>query len=101
MIDDHFDALADEQRREVLLAILEQNPRDDRSVTAAVRMNEERTRTTELHHVHLPKLEDYGLIDWDRERHEIVKGPLFDQIRPLLVLLEENQEQLVGSLRTE
>lgn len=101
MIDDHFDALADEQRREVLLAILERNPRDDRSVTTAVRTDAERARTTELHHVHLPKLEDYGLIDWDRERHEIVKGPLFDQIRPLLVLLDENRDELVGSPPTE
>lgn len=101
MIDDHFDALADEQRREVLLAILDKNPRDDRSVTTAVRTDEERTRSPELHHVHLPKLEDYGLIDWDRERHEITKGPLFDQIRPLLVLLEENRDELVGSLPTE
>jgi len=101
MIDDHFDALSDGQRREVLLAILDQNPRDDRSVTTAVRTDEGRTYTTELHHIHLPKLEDYGLIDWDRERHEITKGPLFDQIRPLLVLLEENRDELAGSLSTE
>jgi len=101
MIDDHFDALADEQRREVLLAILDKNPRDDRSVTTTVRANEERSRATKLHHVHLPKLEEYGLIDWNRGRHEITKGPLFDQIRPLLVFLEENQDELVGSLPTE
>lgn len=101
MNDDHFDALADEQRREVLLAILDHNPRDDRSVTATVRANEERARATELHHVHLPKLKEYGLINWDRERHEVTKGPLFDQIRPLLVLLEENQDELVESLPAE
>lgn len=95
MIDDHFDALADEQRREVLFSVLDQNPRDDRSVTADVRADDARPATTELQHVHLPKLEDYGLIDWDRESHEITKGPLFYQIRPLLVLLEENRD-LVG-----
>lgn len=78
MIDDHFDALADEQRREVLLAVLDKNPRDDRSVTTAARTAGSE-RQTELHQVHLPKLEDYGLIDWNRERHEITKGPLFDR----------------------
>ena len=101
MIDEHFEALADEQRREVLLTILERNPQDDRTVTAAVRAEGARTATTELHHAHLPKLEDYGLIEWDRGRNEITKGPLFHQIRPLLVLLEENRDQLAEAPPTE
>ncbi len=53
----------------------------------------------EMKHVHLPKLEAYGFIDWDRETHEVTKGPKFEEIRPLIELLEEHQEALPAGWR--
>ncbi|MGA9401220.1 hypothetical protein [Haladaptatus sp.] len=47
-----------------------------------------------MQHVHLPKLEDYGYIDWNRISEQVTKGPQFDEIKPLLTLLVENQEIL-------
>ncbi|WP_254544885.1 transcriptional regulator [Halomarina pelagica] len=47
-----------------------------------------------LNAVHLPKLADYGFIEWDRNTHEVMKGPKFDEIRPLLELLEAHEDKL-------
>ncbi|GAA5064720.1 hypothetical protein ACFFQF_17260 [Haladaptatus pallidirubidus] len=42
-----------------------------------------------LHHVHLPRLEDHGIIVWNREAEAVTKGPQFDEIEPLLEVLTE------------
>lgn len=36
------------------------------------------------HHVHLPKLVEYGHIEWNHDTHVTTKGPKFDDVRPLL-----------------
>ncbi|MFC4989700.1 helix-turn-helix domain-containing protein [Saliphagus infecundisoli] len=38
----------------------------------------------ELYHIHLPKLADHGLIEWDQEDRTIEKGDQFEEARPLL-----------------
>lgn len=48
----------------------------------------------ELKHTHLPKLADAGYIEWDRETGRISKGPNFDEIEPLLELLENHADEL-------
>ncbi|MEF8806659.1 DUF7344 domain-containing protein [Natronomonas sp.] len=47
-----------------------------------------------LRHTHLPKLEDTGYIEWDRETGEISKGPRFEEIVPLLELIETHADEL-------
>lgn len=47
-----------------------------------------------LVHNHLPKLEEAGYIKWDRESGTIEKGPEFDEIEPLLELIEEHSDEL-------
>lgn len=90
--DDALDALAHAQRRKLLVALLEHNPQDDSPVVLSDTDAVERLVT--MNHVHLPKLEAYGFIEWHEESHEIVKGPNFDEIRPLLELLVENEDEL-------
>lgn len=46
----------------------------------------------ELYHVHFPKLEDSGFIDWDRDRDRITHGPRFEELYPFLDLLEDADE---------
>lgn len=111
--DDMFDALANVQRRLLLLDLLDHNPqavvamsKASREVTAMspglleeyLTSNQEisgvKKDNVRLHSVHLPKLAKYGFIDWHRDDEEVVKGDQFDEIRPLLKLLEGHSETL-------
>jgi hypothetical protein len=49
---------------------------------------------TDLTSDHLPKLEEAGYIEWDRDTGEISKGPRFDQIKPLLNIIENHADEL-------
>jgi predicted transcriptional regulator len=94
--DDMLDALADVQRRTLLLALVEHNPQVDTPVVLADSEGEAAAmnRLVSMRHVHLPKLADYGLIEWDEATHELTKGPQFDAIRPLLTLLDDHADEL-------
>lgn len=89
MNDQIFDALANEHRRRLLLALLHENPQDaiveslPRDGDAGDANPEQRHRI-QMYHAHLPKLEDDGFIEWNEDTNEVTKGPQFDEIRPLL-----------------
>ncbi len=91
--DEMLDALADVRRRTLLVDLSEHNPQ---TVTPAVGDTEDAAfdRFVAMRHIHLPKLEDYGFIEWDRENGEVIKGPAFDEIRPLLELLDTHRNEL-------
>lgn len=111
--DEIFDALSAVHRRRVLVSLLDHNPQPieemsapsqdvcemnsgllDEFLTGSLEIHEADKESIRLHHVHLPKLVDYGFIEWDRDGNEVRKGPKFDKIRPILVLLEESFETL-------
>lgn len=48
----------------------------------------------ELYHRHLPKLDEAGYIEWDRERDVIRRGPRFAEIAPLVSLMENHADEL-------
>ena len=48
----------------------------------------------ELQHVHLPKLAEAGYIDWDAKTQTIRRGPNFNEIAPLLRLIDEHGDDL-------
>lgn len=97
VFDEALDALGDVQCRRILFALLDHEQRSDgpidpRDVTVG---NEDPERLAiRLHHVHLPKLEEYGYIDWDREANGVTEGPMFDEIRPFLRLLGDHPDEL-------
>lgn len=95
-LNDALDALAHVQRRKLLFALVDHNPQDDSPVVLADSQDEADAveHLMEMQHVHLPKLVEYGFIDWNREAHEVTKGPNFDEIRPLLELLADHEDEL-------
>jgi predicted transcriptional regulator len=94
--DDMVDALADVQRRKLLVALMEHNPQDDSPVVIDEEGSETDAveRLVNMNHVHLPKLADYGFIVWNEQTHEVSKGPQFDEIRPMLELLDDHEDEL-------
>jgi len=52
----------------------------------------------ELTHVHLPKLEEAGYIEWDREAQTASRGPAFEEIEPALRVLAQNEPALPTGL---
>jgi len=85
-VDNMIDALGSRQRRFILLTLLDSTPRDDFSVLE--RAADALDVQVQLHHIHLPKLEAGGYIDWDRNTNTISQGPNFPEIKPLLGLLK-------------
>ncbi|MBX0297542.1 helix-turn-helix domain-containing protein [Haloarcula nitratireducens] len=97
MNDTTFDALANEHRRHLLVALLDETSQDaavhaDETVDAGALQTKHQIRTA-MYHNHLPKLVDYGFIEWDMDTQEVVKGPDFGEIRPLLECIDEDTER--------
>lgn len=97
-----FHVLADVHRRRLLIALLEHNPQNARELRIPKDThpgeNELKQLTTEMHHTHLPKLDGTGFIEWDRDSKAISKGPRFEEIRPLLELLDTHADELPADL---
>lgn len=95
-----FDALANSYRRQLLLALFDENPQDDDDLDPLDLLVEGETADDltatriELTHMHLPKLADMGFIEWDRESGELSKGPNWKEIAPLLRLMHEHRDEL-------
>jgi hypothetical protein len=47
-----------------------------------------------LHHIHLPRLDDLGFVDYDPDAGVVARGERYDEIRPLLELLDANADRL-------
>ena len=95
--DDILDALANPYRRQLLVALLAHNPQDDDDrdpLDVISAPDEPEVLQTELVHVHLPKLADRGYISWNREDNTISKGPNWDEIAPLLELIDAHRDEL-------
>lgn len=92
MASNLFEALSAVERRRVLVGLLEHNPQDA-LVTDETEAGIDET-VIARQHVHLPKLEDYGFVSWDRNEDVVTKGPRFDEIRPALELLDDHSDDL-------
>ena len=97
--DQLFEALAVVQRRRLLFALTDHNPqRVDEMSGVPWSLSESEGGMITKQHAHLPKLADYGFVDWDRDEQVITKGPRFDEIEPLLEALEDNRGELPTEL---
>jgi len=65
---------------------------------SASERDEMHEHTIQLEHVHLPKLDEAGFIEWERDTDTIRRGPLFDKVEPVLQLLAANQHRFPDDL---
>jgi hypothetical protein len=99
-LDAGLTTLSHSSRRRLLLAVLDDNPRDQDDLANETIAPEEadadelETVKTRLHHVHLPKLADNGYIEWNPNTGTIRRGPNFDDIAPLLTLIANHADEL-------
>ena len=96
-LDELLDALGNVQRRKLLRALLIQNLQDNEPVLVdeADATDQELTEFLEMNHLHLPKLANEGYIIWNRDSKEVSKGPNFEEIRPLLDLLVNFEDEIL------
>lgn len=80
-----FEALADPDRQRLLLALADADGplRVPEDLPGA---GDDET-AVRYYHAHLPKLDDYGFVDWDPERQTVEPGPAFASLAPLLSVL--------------
>jgi len=97
--DAAFEALSAIQRRKLLVALLERSSRGDTPVAVDVCIEPGAAESRiPVNHVHLPKLTEHGFIKWDRANDEVYEGAAFEEIRPLLELIVEHEDELPGSV---
>lgn len=93
-----FELLSNGHRHRLLTTLLEEGsttaipPSDDTGPEA----DPESVRLA-LYHIHLPKLDDAGLIEWDRDRNQVSKGPKFKTVVDLLGGLDETDSDRVDT----
>lgn len=87
-----FQCLEAPVRRRILFGLLEHNRQEALMVPEDVHVGENELSELDLAltHRHLPLLEESGLIRWDRDSNEILKGPEFGRVRDLLESINEH-----------
>ena len=89
--------LSNPTRRSILLMLGEDNPRDTDEFTAPdVDEDDEDLEllAAEVTYEHLPQLDRAGFIDWDRESDTITRGSNFEDMRPLITLIQNHRDEL-------
>lgn len=93
--DQLYEVLAEEPRRRLLFDLLEETPRTDTPIdldTPPDGVIADEADRIRFEHDHLPKLDDYGFIEWTPSMRCVERGPRFDEIRPVLELLADHHE---------
>lgn len=96
-LDRAFDALRSVHRRRILLLVSDRCP----EVGEAPSLSELAPENADyasyaagMIHKHIPKLAEYGYVDWSPADQVIRRGPQFDEIASILELLVDNRERL-------
>lgn len=97
-LDVALSTVADGQCRRVLLALLDHNPQTVSRLSIPEDVHpgdaEIEKAEVEMHHIHLPRLDDAGFIVWNKDDQQVEKGPEYAEIVPLLELLTDNADKL-------
>ncbi|NHN42029.1 hypothetical protein G9C85_10360 [Halorubellus sp. JP-L1] len=110
-----LEALSSQERRYLLRAVVEADPDDwvavedaladdglasnelvgdgGRTSSTAPTVADEEPLLVRAHHQHLPYLVDRGYVRWDDAEGRVRRGPDFEEVAPVLALLDGCHEQ--------
>jgi hypothetical protein len=88
-VDGVFNALSNAERRKLLDSLIADSPPDD-----APNSGIEIYPNISMCHTHLPKLADYGLINWNREACRVTRGPNFEAAAEILSFVQNERRVL-------
>lgn len=97
-LNGHLEALGRLERRRVLLRLANATPHNNPCIdfSDVEPTAEERDPLVPMRHLHLPVLEEYGFIQWDRKNHRVTKGPRFNELEPFLKLYHDLHRDLLA-----
>lgn len=95
-LDDVFEVLADRQRRHVIKYLLECDPPvTTREIADALQSRDQvgsvekhRELRISIHHIHLPKLDENGIVDYDSEANQVVDWENVESMEPYIDIAE-------------
>lgn len=96
-LDRMFDSLSHPDRRRILTLLSDHDPRGETELgpeEVAAEHDDPRLLERELRHLHLPQLEEREYIEWDGETRTIRRGPRFDEVVPLIRLMQNHRDEL-------
>jgi hypothetical protein len=91
-LDQPLDILREGPRRHILMELMNGRVEHDTDVMHRKRTGED---GSSIQHDHLSKLEEADYIEWDGETGSIAKGPKFEEIEPLLKLIETHTKEVL------
>jgi len=101
-INESLDALRHPKRRRLLFCLLERTEAsgiDARCTLPSVFDEYNGDARIELIHSHLPKLEQYGFIDWEADDQTVEPGPRWEEIEPTLTVLYTHLDELPANVQ--
>ncbi|CQR49056.1 hypothetical protein [Haloferax massiliensis] len=97
--DSQLAAIQHVERRQLLLALLTATSSGSALDDGRARPGTDvRKLKLQMYHVHLPKLERMGLIEPNGNWYDIRRGPHFDDIVPLLRVIDDHEKRLTGDV---
>ena len=79
-----FEALSHPLRRRILASLAGGDANDRYDAETLLPSDANSSCWIELDHNHLPRLDEAGFVDWDRERGTVGRGARFEAVRPFL-----------------
>lgn len=95
-LDEAFRALANAERRWLLLALQDRGEGSEEPLRLPEDLPARETDRVEMYHAHLPLLEEAGFVAWDRDADRVSRGPQFEELRPFLRALRGPADRLLA-----